>query len=230
MNTATELLDLALRRLESYEEECGADVVDMEVMEEIRAFLSTPSDDAEEIVAWVDDKNQIWGNGYAIKPGDKLYHHPPKPAEPEVEYDLSEVIPLTHRKAKGIIKDNGYHVTGFVLSRPDGDKCIVDMSAVRWLTGKEFFEMMHPPVVSPTAEPEAGLCHHSLIPGTSPVLWKCTSCGHEYMEEKSRPEPARKPMTEEEIDDESLRLDCFRKSFGLGIRFAEKHHGIGGEA
>jgi hypothetical protein len=24
---------------------------------------------------------------------------------------------------------------------------------VRWLSGKEFFEMMHPPVVSPTAEP-----------------------------------------------------------------------------
>ena len=75
-------------------------------------------------------------------------------AAPEAEYDLSSVIPLTHRKAKGIINDNGYHVTGFVLTREDDEKCIVDMSAVRWLTGKEFFEMMHPPVVSPTSAPE----------------------------------------------------------------------------
>ena len=43
----------------------------------------------------------------------------------------------------------------------------------------------------------------------------------------TRPAPERKPMTEEEIDDESLRLDCFRLSFGLGVRSAEKHHGIG---
>lgn len=70
-------------------------------------------------------------------------------ADPEEEYDWYGVRPLTHRKAKGIIKDNGYHVTGFVLSRPDGDKCIVDMSAVRWLSGKEFFEIMHPIETSP---------------------------------------------------------------------------------
>jgi hypothetical protein len=41
MRTATELLNLALRRLESYEEECGANVVDMEVMKEIRIFLDS---------------------------------------------------------------------------------------------------------------------------------------------------------------------------------------------
>ena len=115
-------------------------------------------------------------------------------AEPEVEYDLSEVIPLTHRKAKGIIKDRGYNVTGFVLTRKDGDKCIVDMSAVRWLTDKEFFEMMHPPVVSPTAE------------------------------------PARKPMSEEEIDEEIATNEHYcERSFAEGVRWAEKHHfGIGG--
>ena len=132
--------------------------------------------------------------------------------EPEAEYDFYGVIPLTHRKAKGIIKDRGYHVTGFVLSRPDGDKCIVDMSAVRWLTGKEFFEMMHPPVVSPTAEPEAD----------EPVGWvafnlesNCYMWSYIYFDSKGRdlgwgskyelrpiyshpprPEPARKPLPE----------------------------------
>jgi len=115
-------------------------------------------------------------------------------AETEAEYDFYGVIPLTHRKAKGIIKDNGYHVTGFVLSRPDGDKCIVDMSAVRWLTDKEFFEIMHPPVVSPTAE------------------------------------QSRKPMTEEEaIELCPFTREEFKVGFLTGIRFAEKHHGIGGD-
>lgn len=52
MSTATELLNLALRRLESYEEECGANVVDMEVMEEIRAFLAAEPE-ADKPMAWM---------------------------------------------------------------------------------------------------------------------------------------------------------------------------------
>ena len=61
-----------------------------------------------------------------------------------MNYDFSEVIPLTHSKAKHIIARDGYSVTGFVLTKDSGEKCIVDMSAVRWLARDEFFKMMHP--------------------------------------------------------------------------------------
>ena len=47
-----------------------------------------------------------------------------------------------------------------------------------------------------------------------------------------RPEPARKPMTEMEVGEEILRnadewSRNFANGFVLGVRFAEKHHGIG---
>ena len=179
-------------------------------------------------------------------------------AEPEAEYDFYGVIPLTHRKTKGIIEDKGYHVTGFVLTREDADKCIVDMSAVRWLTGKEFFEMMHPPVVSPTAEPEAEPLNAAILPNGSratnvyeayeeglkegkaeteaePVACVNTPLSMVYPEYNrlvlgAKPEPARKPMTEEEINRE-LPFECsgiYFDGFRAGVRFAEKHHGIGG--
>jgi hypothetical protein len=171
-----------------------------ELREKIRTYLSNPSDDAEEPVAWMREDGVIgnynpsdYGYGTKVFP---LYLHPPKPAEPEAEYDLSQVIPLTHRKAKGIIKDRGYHVTGFVLSRPDGDKSIVDMSAVRWLTGKEFFEMMHPPVVSPTAEPAA------------------------------RKPMTEMEVGEEILRNADEWSKNFANGFVFGIRYAEKHHDI----
>jgi hypothetical protein len=50
-----------------------------------------------------------------------------------------------------------------------------------------------------------------------------------------RPEPARKPMTEEEINEEFLGNKKHEQTgdalshFFKGIRFAEKHHGIGGD-
>lgn len=47
-----------------------------------------------------------------------------------------------------------------------------------------------------------------------------------------RPEPARKPMTEEEIKeylgDSVYRSAAIKCAFINGVRFAEKHHGIGG--
>lgn len=63
------------------------------------------------------------------------------------QHDLSAVIPLTHRKTSDIVKRDGFAITGFVLTHPDGRKCIVDMSVVRWFhdkDGKAFFWMMHP--------------------------------------------------------------------------------------
>ena len=46
----------------------------------------------------------------------------------------------------------------------------------------------------------------------------------------TRPEPARKPMTEEEIDAGFRYGDVgYMNGFFEGIRLAEKHHGIGGD-
>jgi len=59
-------------------------------------------------------------------------------------YDLSGVMDLTHKKTKQIIQRYGFFVSGFVLTREDGSKCVVDMSAVRWMDADEFFKMMHP--------------------------------------------------------------------------------------
>jgi hypothetical protein len=44
----------------------------------------------------------------------------------------------------------------------------------------------------------------------------------------TRPEPARKPMTEEEaIELCPFTREEFKAGFLTGVRFAEKHHGIG---
>jgi len=51
---------------------------------------------------------------------------------------------LTHKKTKQLIQRDGFFVSGFVLTREDGSKCVVDMSAVRWTDADEFFKMMHP--------------------------------------------------------------------------------------
>lgn len=78
------------------------------------------------------------------------------------QYDMSKVIHLTHRKAQGIIKDNGYALTGFVLTDTDGRKCIVDMSAVRWFDDKhQFFRLMHTDALPPNEQgnaPRDGAC------------------------------------------------------------------------
>lgn len=62
-----------------------------------------------------------------------------------MDYDLTGVDRLTENKAKHIIERDGHTITGFVLTKPNGEKCIVDQSAVRWFfDGADFFKMMHP--------------------------------------------------------------------------------------
>jgi len=234
MSTATELLR---RLLEAWDDEFQ-NIDNASIFSEIRTYLSNPSDDAEEPVAIIEESDYgCWGQilpDKSVRLGQFLYLHPPKPAEPEAEYDLSEVIPLTHRKAKGIIKDRGYNVTGFVLTENVAEnKCIVDMSAVRWLTGKEFFEMMHPVVTSPTADPEAEPVAQVSMTNASRAYVTAPNIppGTLLYRHPPRPEPARKPMTEDEVGEEILRnadewSRNFANGFVLGVRFAEKHHGI----
>jgi len=46
----------------------------------------------------------------------------------------------------------------------------------------------------------------------------------------TRPSPSRKPMTEEEIDSGFRYGDVgYMNGFFEGVRFAERHHGIGGD-
>jgi len=48
----------------------------------------------------------------------------------------------------------------------------------------------------------------------------------------TRPEPSKKPMTEREIMDLAKSFgfdDISTMDFAIGFRFAEKHHGIGGD-
>lgn len=65
--------------------------------------------------------------------------------------DTFRVDRLTNEKASHIAIRDGYHVTGYVMTHAvdkETRKVIVDCSAVRWMGGTEFFEMLHPPQAS----------------------------------------------------------------------------------
>jgi hypothetical protein len=50
---------------------------------------------------------------------------------------------LTREKAAHICDRHGFLATGYVLTG-SGQKCIVDLSAVRWFDTDAFWSMMHP--------------------------------------------------------------------------------------
>lgn len=51
---------------------------------------------------------------------------------------------LTAEKSETVQKRDGYRITGFVLHHPEtGERCIVEMSAVRWLSKEESWWLMH---------------------------------------------------------------------------------------
>ena len=67
-------------------------------------------------------------------------------SDAEQGYNMDAVYGLTHTKTRSIIKDRDYKLTGFVLTKGDGGKCISDQSAVRWFDDpRDFAEMMHDP-------------------------------------------------------------------------------------
>ncbi len=51
---------------------------------------------------------------------------------------------LTESKAAGICESNNYKVKGVVMRHPDGDVCVVELSAVRWLEKNDWWDIMHP--------------------------------------------------------------------------------------
>jgi hypothetical protein len=52
---------------------------------------------------------------------------------------------LTAKKAAGFCEMGvGWQISGFVLYKPEThERCIVEMSACRWLTNKEMWWLMH---------------------------------------------------------------------------------------
>jgi len=51
---------------------------------------------------------------------------------------------LTLMKSADICASHGFEVSGFVLCHPDGRRCLVEKSAVRWLSNEEMWDLMHP--------------------------------------------------------------------------------------
>lgn len=118
------------------------------------------------------------------------------------------------------------------------DACDDEKDAYYERLNNVFEEIRNYLICEPEDEPVAWIIGYQTMTGDigKKLSWSKSAaevCNRLQGEEYETPlylhpaEPERKPMTEEEIDDESLRLDCFRKSFGLGVRCAEKHHGIG---
>lgn len=63
---------------------------------------------------------------------------------------------LTAEKSAVVMKRDGYNITGFVLCHPvTGNRCIVEMSACRWLTKDESWWLMHVSKELPTANEKA---------------------------------------------------------------------------
>jgi hypothetical protein len=56
----------------------------------------------------------------------------------------AQAASLTANKTETIQTRDGYRVTGFVLCHPEtGARCLVEMSAVRWLSKDESWWLMH---------------------------------------------------------------------------------------
>lgn len=80
---------------------------------------------------------------YAVQPiNPAAVRAAPTPQDGDIPTD--SIDRLTREKAAHIIARDGFVVSGVVLTKPNGSVCIVDKSAVRWLTGDELFRVMHP--------------------------------------------------------------------------------------
>lgn len=51
--------------------------------------------------------------------------------------------PLTAKKTLSIMERDQSRITGFVLTGRNGEATIVNSAAVRWLSGKEMWGLMH---------------------------------------------------------------------------------------
>ncbi len=200
--------------------------------ERAKELITTPSDDAEEPVAWRLPYIPQPGTFFvtldpvlaeAFEADEKikaepLYLHPPKPAEPEAE-DPKD-------------RDDPNVPSAWIDWDEDGYAFIT-------IEGSGVPVYIHPPKpAEPEAEPYAWAWDEIMSDGLEPVADMDRPIDNEYRTNirplflhPPRPEPARKPMTQEEII-QGVTVDTsddFHAGYWAGIRFAEKHHCISGE-
>jgi hypothetical protein len=60
----------------------------------------------------------------------------------------------TQKKIESLLDSKNLEISGQVLIRGDGQRAIVEMGAVRWLTNEEMWKLMHPSSVSEAVECE----------------------------------------------------------------------------
>jgi hypothetical protein len=79
---------------------------------------------------------------------------------------------MTRKKVESLTKSGNIEISGNVLCRTDGQRAIVEMGAVRWLTNEEMWALMHPlQDLLPAAQPES-VIHE----GESYLLKPCPFC------------------------------------------------------
>lgn len=88
------------------------------------------------------------------------------PTPPAGDIPTDSIDRLTREKAAHIIARDGFRVSGVVLTKPGGNACIVDKSAVRWLDSQELFRVMHPDA------PPAGVAGQERVRGVD----ACANC------------------------------------------------------
>jgi hypothetical protein len=79
---------------------------------------------------------------------------------------------MTRKKVESLTESGNLEISGNILCRNDGQRAIVEMGAVRWLTNEEMWALMHPlQDLLPQAQPE--LVVHE---GESYLLAPCPFC------------------------------------------------------
>lgn len=208
MSTATELLRRALKDLEE-----GLRPIDKDILiEEIRTFLAVEPE--AEPVAWTNETelNSFIGNWGALmwKNPDKgdipLYRHQLNPQQ--ARKPLPKKIDPILRSARGV-KYSPNYVAGW-------NNCIDAMN-----DGAE--------ARKPVAWPISGEIAQRIAEKQCVSYEVVQLIAREIL--YTRPEPARKPMTDKEIDvgfnPYRMRWLADDQYFVAGVRWAEKHHGIG---
>ncbi len=207
MSNATDLLRRALDYIDQY------DFQGLEVYEEIETYLAAEPEAEPVAQVSMTNSSKAYVTAPNIPPGTLLYRHPPKPAEPEAE----PVAWMFQHEDTGLIDfvDTQQVEWGFEKNNP------------RWQKFGPVF--LHPPK---PAESEAETIETLKAENFALASGQCTE-GGPWGDEGGTPYckyAARKPMTNEEII-QGVTVDTsddFHAGYWAGIRFAEKHHGIGG--
>lgn len=75
-------------------------------------------------------------------------------------------IRLTAQKAESVLSRDGYQISGFVMTSPEGRTAIVDHACVRWLSRDEMWWLMH----------DSAQCDQPPINKPHPLM-DCPDCG-----------------------------------------------------